>query len=109
MIVLSADFSFVKHNRARLKIGKREENKKMLLDFFAALEGKVEGLKGFLILDNLKDSQEMLVLTFWKTKQDMDAFYQPSNIALSNFVENTKSLLEQMPERSDYAVVKSKI
>ncbi|MDQ6668817.1 MAG: hypothetical protein M3Y53_11425 [Thermoproteota archaeon] len=44
------------------------------MEFFGKLEGKVKGIKGFLITDNLKDSQESTVLTFWETKGDMDAF-----------------------------------
>jgi hypothetical protein len=32
------------------------------------------GMKGFVIMDSLKDSQESIVLTFWETKDDMDCF-----------------------------------
>jgi heme-degrading monooxygenase HmoA len=106
--VLSLNIGFVKHNRARSFLGKREENTKLLLEFFASLEGKVNGIKGFTILDNAVDLQETLVLTFWETKQDMDAFYSPSNKALADFVEKSKPLMEQMPQRTDYSVVKFK-
>ena len=78
----------------------------MLLDFFGSLEGKVQGMKGFLIMDNLKDEQETLVLTFWEIRQDMEAFYQPDNKALAEFIKNTQQLLEQPPQRTDYEVVK---
>ncbi len=103
------DVSFVKHNRARSKPGVIEENKRVLIDFFISLQGKVKGLKGYVILDGVKDVQEILILTFWETKQDMEAFYTPANKALADFVEKTKSLLEMPPERTDYAVVKFKI
>ena len=35
---------YVKHNKARLRAGKREESTKMLLEFFNKLEGKVKGI-----------------------------------------------------------------
>ena len=108
MIVLSY-LGFVKHNKARLKEGKRDESTGMLLNFFEQFEGKVKGMKGYVILDNAKDDQETAVLTFWESKQDMDAFYQPNNKALSDFVEESKSLMEQPPQRTDYAIVKYKM
>ncbi len=95
---------YVKHNKARLKAGKREESTKMLLEFLNKLEGKVKGMKGFLVMDNTKDVQESIVLTFWETKEDMEAFYDPDNKTLSNFVETKKPLFEQMPERNDYQI-----
>jgi heme-degrading monooxygenase HmoA len=59
-------------------------------------------MKGCLVMDNMKDVQESIVLTFWETKEDMDAFYDPDNKTLSNFVETAKTLFEQMPKRNDY-------
>ena len=55
-------------------------------------------------MDNMKDAQESIILTFWETKEDMDAFYDPDNKTLSNFVETAKHLFEQMPERNDYQI-----
>ena len=109
MIVLSSTIGYVKHNRARLKEGKREETKKMLQSFFDQLEGKVTGMKGYMILDNANDTQDSLVLTFWETKQDMDTFYHPSNKALVEFVDKAKITMEQLPQRTDYLVVKYKL
>ncbi len=80
----------------------------MLLDFFNSLEGKVKGLKGFAILYTVTDEQGSLVLTFWENRQDMDTFYQPGNKALADFVEKTTPMMEQPPERTDYAVAKLK-
>jgi heme-degrading monooxygenase HmoA len=102
-------FGFVKHNTVRVKEGKREESTHMLLDFFDGLEGKVAGMRGYLILDNAKDPQESLVLTFWETKQDMEGFYQPNNKALNDFVEKGKSIMAQPPQRADYAIAKYKM
>lgn len=95
---------YVKHNRARIKTGKREESTRMLLDFFSQLQGKVKGLNGYLVMDNVKDEQESIVITFWQTREDMDAFYQPNNKTLSDFVEKAKPSFEQLPERSDHIV-----
>jgi|SRR5690348_5232684 heme-degrading monooxygenase HmoA len=95
---------FVKHNRAKLKLGKRDESAKMLLDFFSQLQGKVKGLAGYIIMDNIHNEQEMIVLTFWNTREDMDAFYRPENKTLSDFVEKSKPYFDQMPERSDHKI-----
>ena len=54
-----SDFLLVKHNKAQLS-RQRKDSTKMLLGFFGSLEGKVQGMKGFLIMDNLKDEQETL-------------------------------------------------
>lgn len=103
------DIGFVKHNLAYSKPGVVEENKKALIGFMSNLEGKVKGLKGYLILDGMKNTEQILILTFWETRQDMDSFYTSDNKALSDFVEKTKSWLQQPPERTDYAVVKFKM
>ena len=101
---------YVKHNKARLKAGKKEESTKMLLEFFNKLEGKVKGMKGFLVMDSVKDIQESIVLTFWETKEDMDTFYNPdNNETLADFVEAAKPLFEQIPERSDYQISSFKV
>ena len=88
---------------------REKKSTKTLMEFFGKLEGKVKGMKGFLITDNLKDSQESIVLAFWETKGDMDAFYQPNNRILTDFVESVKILFEQMPQRNDYVVSSFKI
>ena len=59
-------------------------------------------------MDNLNDAEEMVVLTFWDTKQNMDEFYKPDNKMLSDFMKSTQSMLEQPPQRSDYEVVEFK-
>ncbi len=95
---------FVKHNRAILKAGKREESAKMLLDFFGQLQGKVKGLAGYAIMDNINNEQETIVLTFWNTREDMDSFYKPDNKILSDFVEKSKPYFDKLPERSDHKI-----
>lgn len=100
---------YVKHNKVSLKADKRKESSKVFLEFFKDLEGKATGMRGFVVMDNVQESQESVVLTFWETKEDMDAFYQPDNKALSDLVEKLKPSFEQLPERKDYQVAKFKV
>jgi heme-degrading monooxygenase HmoA len=97
---------YVKYNKGRIKAGRRDGNTSILLDYFKEHEGKVKGMKGFVVLDNIQDPQESIVLTFWENKEDMDAFYHPDNKVLFNLVEKLKPAFEQPPERKDYQVIK---
>jgi heme-degrading monooxygenase HmoA len=65
---------YVKRNDVRLKTGKSEEFNKILLQFLGSLEGKVKGLKGFVVLNRTSDENEMMVLTLWETEYDMEIF-----------------------------------
>ncbi len=96
---------YVKHNKIRFKPGKREESTRMILEFFKELERKEKEMKGFVVMNNIQDLQESIVLTFWETKEAMDAFYLPDNRALSDLVEKLKPSFEQLPERKDYQVL----
>jgi heme-degrading monooxygenase HmoA len=98
---------YAKHNRPRFKAGKREEAKKMLLDFFAQNEGKVTGFKGYLLLDSVSDPQEEIVVTFWRSKEDMDMFYKSE--AFSSLAEKGRPFFESPPERKDMVVIDFKI
>jgi|SRR5437588_5482152 heme-degrading monooxygenase HmoA len=100
---------YVKHNKVSLKADKREESTEVLLRFFRDLEEKATGMIGFVVMNNVQDSQDSVVLTFWESKEDMDAFYQRDNKALSNLVETLEPSFEHLPERKDYQVVKFKI
>lgn len=100
---------YVKHNKVKLKTGKREETSKVLLEFFNELEGKATGMRGFVVMDGIQDLQESIVLTFWETKEDMDAFYQPNNRTLSDLVEKLKPLFEELPIRKDYQIAMFKV
>jgi heme-degrading monooxygenase HmoA len=62
---------YVKYNKAHLKAGKRDGNTSMLLEYFEEYEGKVKGMKGYVVMDNIQDPQESIVLTFWDTKEDI--------------------------------------
>jgi len=65
---------YVKYNKALLKAGKRDENTAVLLQYFKEHEGKVKGMKGFVVMDNIQNPQESIVLTFWDNKEDMMHF-----------------------------------
>jgi heme-degrading monooxygenase HmoA len=95
---------YVKRNDVRLKTGRKEEFNKMLFQFLGSVEGKVKGLKGFLVMNHTTDENEMMVLTLWESEYDMEVFYHPSNKAFSEFVNRASPLFESKPERTDYAV-----
>jgi heme-degrading monooxygenase HmoA len=100
---------YVKHNKVRIKPRiKREEITKMVLDFFEEIKDKSTGMKGFMVMDDLQDTQESVVLTFWERKEDMDSFYQPENKLLSDLVKKLNPSFEQLPVRKDYQVAKFK-
>ena len=89
----------------RLRDGMREKATTKFREFFADIQGKVSGFKGYTLLENDEDSNETLVLTFWGSKEDMDNYYSDTNYSLSNLVEEVKPMFEKMPERISYNVV----
>lgn len=97
--------NFVKLNRVRLKDGMRQNATTKFREFFASIHGKVSGFKGYTILENDEDTNETLVLTFWKSKEDMDNYYSNTNYSLSNLVQEVKPMFEKMPERISYNIV----
>jgi quinol monooxygenase YgiN len=98
------DIKYIKLNEIRLKAGKSEEFNKTLLQFLEGLQGKVKGLKGFIVMNSTNNENEMMVLTLWESEYDMEVFYHPSNRAFSEFVDRASPLFESKPERTDYAV-----
>jgi|SRR5918995_1868583 heme-degrading monooxygenase HmoA len=98
------DIKYIKRNEVRLKTGKSEEFKKILLQFVRSLEGKVKGLKGFIIMNSINNANEVIVISLWETEPDMEVFYHPSNKALNEFVDRASSLFESKPQRTDYVV-----
>ena len=103
------EIKYAKHNRVRLKEGKRDEITKMFIEFFNEVEGKTKGMEGYIIMDNIEDSNESIVITIWNSKQDMDTYYQSHNKALSDLIEKAKLSFEQMPERSSYSISRLKM
>lgn len=101
--------NYVMHNRTFYKDKeRREDGKKMLLEFFKVNEGIVNGLTGFLIMDSETDPKERIVLTFWKSKESMTAFYNEENNVLTSLVSELKPLFSEMPVRSDYKLTSIK-
>jgi hypothetical protein len=45
-------------------------------------------------MNSIDTSQETIALTFWKTKEDMDAHHNLNNKWLSIFTERIKTLFE---------------
>jgi heme-degrading monooxygenase HmoA len=97
--------NYVKYNRALFKDGeRREEGKKVLLEFFKVNERVINGLTGFLIMDSETDPKESVVLTFWNSNETMTAFYNGDNDILTWLVNKLKPLFSEMPVRLDYKV-----
>ena len=80
----------------------------MLLDFFKVNELVIDGLTGFLIMDSETDRKERIVLTFWKSKESMTAFYNEGNNILTSLVNKLRPLFSEMPVRFDYKVTSIK-
>lgn len=98
------DIKYVKRNDVKLKAGMNEEFSKILLEFIKSVERKVRGLKGFIVINSATNASEVIVLSLWETKPDMEVFYHPSNKTLYEFVDRASSLFEGKPERTDYGV-----
>ena len=100
----------VMHNRTFYKDkDRREEGKKVLMEFFKVNERIINGLTGFLIMDSETDPKERIVLTFWKSKDFMTAFYNEENSVLTSLVNRLKPLFSEMPVRFDYRLTSFKI
>jgi hypothetical protein len=101
------NIKFVKYNGIRFKcVRNREIGTRMFMNFFdnARKEHTGKEIEGHIILDSTINLQESIVLTFWRTKEEMDKFYSFKNTALANLVESAMPLFEGMPKRADYAV-----
>lgn len=97
--------NYVKYNKALFKDReRREEGKKVILEFFKMNERVINGLTGFLIMDSETDPKESIVLTFWRSKESMTLFYDEENSILTWLVNRLKPLFSEMPVRSDYKV-----
>jgi heme-degrading monooxygenase HmoA len=99
---------YVKQNKVRIKTCKKNIITNMFIDFFDEIEGKTEGMRGYMIMNHVENEHESIVLTFWETKQQMDAYCSSNNKPLINLVEKAKSYFEEMPERSSYEISRLK-
>ena len=101
--------NYVKYNRTVYKDReRREEGKMVLLAFFKANELVINGFTGFLIMDSETDPKERIVLTFWKSKESMIAFYNEENNVLTAPVDELRPLFSEMPVRFDYKLTSCK-
>jgi hypothetical protein len=60
-------------------------------------------------MNSIDDSQETIALTFWETKEDMNAYHNLDNKWFSIITERIKTLFERLPERSNYTAFNFKI
>lgn len=80
----------------------------MLLVFFKVNERVMNGLTGFFIMDSETNPKERIVLTFWRSKESMTAFYNEENNVLTSLVNKLKLLFSEMPVRFDYKLTSFK-
>jgi heme-degrading monooxygenase HmoA len=104
MILRDNNLEYIKYNKVRLKEGSQKKGTEIFKEFFENIKRTVKGLKGYAILENIENDKETVVLTFWKTREDMQKYYSKDNNILSDLVEKVKPMFEQMPERSDYKI-----
>jgi heme-degrading monooxygenase HmoA len=67
-----------------------------------------KGLKGFLLMESLNDQNEVINLTFWKTKEDCDAYYSQDK-TYAAILEKTVSLSDDAVEMTDYTLANFRI
>lgn len=100
---------YAKYNRALFKDGeRREEGREILLEFFKLNGQGISDLTGFLIMHSETDPRESIVLTFWRSKESMSAFYSKENPILEELVNKLKPLFSEMPVRFDYSITSFK-
>lgn len=100
---------YIKYNKVLVKPDKRQESNRLILEFFKEIQTKENKMNGFIVMESLEDYSELIVLTFWETKEDMDEFYQADNKQLSDLVDKLKSNFKALPERRSYKVSDFKI
>lgn len=96
---------YIKYNKVLVKPDKRQDSNRLILEFFKQIQTKDTQMKGFIVMDSLEDKSELIVLTFWETKEDMDKFYQADNDLISDLVDKLKPYFKALPERRSYKVL----
>jgi hypothetical protein len=54
--------------KSRRRIKKR-------VDFYNGQVGKINRLKGFVMINNFEDKQKAVNISFWETRENMDNYY----------------------------------
>ena len=67
-----------------------------------------KGLKGFLLMESLNDQNEIINMTFWKTKDDCDVYYSQDK-TYAAILEKTVSLSDGAVEMTDYTLANFRI
>ena len=101
---MKINLDYIKHNKVRIKEGLQKKVMEIFKEFFENINGKVKGLKGYAILENIENDREIIVLTFWEDREDMENYYSKDSKILSDLVEKVKPMFEKIPERSDYKI-----
>jgi heme-degrading monooxygenase HmoA len=104
----NADFEYVRQIKGHSKEGMKEQVVRAIADFYNPQIGKVKGMKGFLLMESLNDQNEIINMTFWKTKEDCDAYYSQDK-TYAAILEKTVSLREGVLEMTDYTLAKFRI
>jgi heme-degrading monooxygenase HmoA len=104
MLLRNTYLEYIKLNKVRLKAASQKKITEIFKEFFEDIKGRVKGLKGYAILENIENDRETIVLTFWENKEDMENYYSKDNKILSDLVDKVKPMFDQMPERSDYKI-----
>ena len=104
MLLKNINLEYIKLNRVKLKEGSQKKVTEIFKEFFEDIKGTLKGLKGYAILENMENDREIVVLTFWETREDMENYYSKDNKILWDLVDKVKPMFEQMPERSDYKI-----
>ncbi len=89
-------------NTIRFKQDKRDQGNKMIVEFLSLLDDEIDGFRGYMVMNSMANSEGIVVLTFWETKQSMDRFYRHSNATLSNFSQRLLPLVEKMELIQNY-------
>ena len=75
----------------------KEQDVRAIADFYNPQNGKEKGLKGFLLMESLNDQNEVINMTFWKTKDDCEVYYSQDK-TYAGILEKTVSLSDVFVE-----------
>jgi len=104
----SIDFKYIHQIKGHSKEGKKEHDVSAIADFYNEQIGKVKGLKGFLLMENVDDRNEIINSTFWETKEDCDV-YLSQDKTYTAILEKTASFRDGALERTNYTLAKFRI
>ena len=86
----------------------KEQDVRAIPDFYNPQNGKVKRPKGFLLMESLNDQNEVINMTYWKTKEDSDANYSQDKTYVA-ILEKTVSLSDGAVEMTDYTLANFRV